>query len=153
MRTNQPITVRLSEYKVPAHLVDTVDLRFELFENGARVHSTLAVRRNPESAEESAPLELDGDSLTLERVVLDGRELAAASDYEETDSKLVIAKVPGEFELTVVTWIEPQNNTRLEGLYKSSGMFCTQCEAEGFRCITYFPDRPDVMARYRTRIK
>ncbi len=61
--------------------------------------------------------------------------------------------VPEKFELQVVTWIEPQNNTRLEGLYKSSGMFCTQCEAEGFRCITFYPDRPDVMARFRTRIE
>ncbi|MFP3979197.1 aminopeptidase N [Marinobacter sp. KMM 10035] len=153
MRTNQPTTIRLSEYKVPAYLVDTVDLRFELFESGARVHSTLTVHRNPESTEEFAPLELDGDSLKLERVELDGQELAAGSDYNETGVQLVIAKVPARFELTVVTWIEPQNNTRLEGLYKSSGMFCTQCEAEGFRCITYFPDRPDVMARYRTRIE
>ncbi|WP_100639837.1 aminopeptidase N [Marinobacter salexigens] len=153
MRTSQPKTIRLSEYKAPAYLVDTVDLRFELFEEGARVHATLAVRRNPESTGAAAPLMLDGDSLKLEQVVLDGKKLAAGDDYEETGAQLVIAKVPARFELTVVTWIEPQNNTRLEGLYKSSGMFCTQCEAEGFRCITYFPDRPDVMARYRTRIE
>lgn len=152
MRTNQPTTIHLSEYKVPAYLVDAVDLCFELFDDGARVHSTLSVRHNPESTEESAPLALDGDSLKLESVALNGKELAAG-DYEETDEQLVIAKVPVQFELKVVTWIEPQNNTRLEGLYKSSGMFCTQCEAEGFRCITYFPDRPDVMARYRTRIE
>ncbi|GGE76212.1 aminopeptidase N [Streptosporangium jomthongense] len=152
MRTNQPKTIHLSEYRVPAHLVDTMDLRFELFDNGARVHSTLRVRRNPESSEVSAPLTLDGDSLKLEHVALDGKELAAG-DYEDTGDQLVIAGVPEQFELAVVTWIEPQNNTRLEGLYKSSGMFCTQCEAEGFRCITYFPDRPDVMARYRTRIE
>ncbi|MDO6823743.1 aminopeptidase N [Marinobacter sp. 1_MG-2023] len=152
MRTNQPKTIHLSEYKVPSYLVDSVDLRFELFEDGARVHSTLSVRRNPESTDGSAPLTLDGDSLKLERVALNGEELTASA-YEDTGDQLVIAKVPAEFELTVVTWIEPQNNTRLEGLYKSSGMFCTQCEAEGFRCITYFPDRPDVMARYRTRIE
>lgn len=152
MRTNQPKTIRLSEYKVPAYLVGTVDLRFELFDDGARVHSTLAVRRNPESAEVSAPLALDGDSLKLERVAVNGEGLSSGA-YEETGEQLVIAEVPAEFELVIVTWIEPQNNTRLEGLYKSSGMFCTQCEAEGFRCITYFPDRPDVMARYRTRIE
>jgi len=152
MRTEQPKTIRLSEYKVPAYLVDTVDLRFELFDDGARVHSTLSVRLNPESSEVSAPLALDGDSLKLDKVALNGKELAAG-DYEETGKQLVIAKVPDQFELTVVTWLEPQNNTRLEGLYRSSGMFCTQCEAEGFRCITYFPDRPDVMARYRTRIE
>ncbi|RBW50143.1 aminopeptidase N [Marinobacter sp. F3R11] len=152
MRTEQPKTIYLSDYKVPAHLVDTVDLRFELFDDGARVHSTLSMRRNPESTEVSAPLVLDGDSLRLERVALDGKELQADA-YQDTGDQLVIAKVPDSFQLTVVTWIEPQNNTRLEGLYKSSGMFCTQCEAEGFRCITYFPDRPDVMARYRTRIE
>ncbi|WP_417515122.1 aminopeptidase N [Marinobacter sp.] len=152
MRTNQPKTIYLSEYKVPAYLVDSVDLRFELFDDGARVHSTLSVRRNPESADVSAPLTLDGDSLKLEHVALNGEELAASA-YEDTGDQLVISKVPAGFELTVVTWIEPHNNTRLEGLYKSSGMFCTQCEAQGFRCITYFPDRPDVMARYRTRIE
>ncbi|HBC35622.1 MAG TPA: aminopeptidase N, partial [Marinobacter adhaerens] len=127
MRTSQPQTIYLSDYKVPAYLVDTVDLRFELFEDGARVHSTLDVRRNPESDEVSAPLELDGDSLTLESVALDGADLAAG-DYEDRGDQLVIRSVPEQFTLTVVTWIEPQNNTRLEGLYKSSGMFCTQCE-------------------------
>ncbi|AXS84885.1 MULTISPECIES: aminopeptidase N [Marinobacter] len=152
MRTSQPQTIYLSDYKVPAYLVDTVELTFELFEDGARVHSTLELRRNPESAEASAPLELDGDSLKLESVALDGAKLAA-SDYEDRGDQLVIRSVPDRFRLTTVTWIEPQNNTRLEGLYKSSGMFCTQCEAEGFRCITYFPDRPDVMARFRTRIE
>ncbi|WP_372985245.1 aminopeptidase N [Marinobacter sp.] len=152
MRSNQPQTIYLSEYQVPAYLVDHVDLRFELFEEGTRVHSTLSVRRNPDSRESGAPLELDGDSLKLESVALDGTVLSAA-DYEDRGDQLVIPSVPGQFELSVVTWIEPQNNTRLEGLYKSSGMFCTQCEAEGFRCITFFPDRPDVMACFRTRIE
>ncbi|HET8801273.1 MAG TPA: aminopeptidase N [Marinobacter sp.] len=152
MRTNQPQTIYLSDYRVPAYLVDTVDLRFELFEEGARVHSTLSLRRNPAATEPGAPLELDGDSLRLESVALDGNNLAPDA-YEDRGDQLVVHSVPGQFELTVVTWIEPQNNTRLEGLYKSSGMFCTQCEAEGFRCITYFPDRPDVMARFRTRIE
>ena len=152
MRTDQPQTIYLSEYQVPAYLVDQIDLRFELFEDGARVHSTLTVRRNPESGAPGQRLELDGDSLILESVALDGQTLTPDA-YEEADGKLAIADVPGQFELSVVTWIEPQNNTRLEGLYKSSGMFCTQCEAEGFRCITYYPDRPDVMARFRTRIE
>ncbi|EMP57076.1 aminopeptidase N [Marinobacter santoriniensis NKSG1] len=152
MRSNQPQTIYLSDYTVPAYLVDHVDLRFELFEDGARVHSTLSIRRNPESARSDASLSLDGDSLSLQGVSLDGRELQA-SEYELTDDQLVIADVPDAFQLNVVTWIEPQNNTRLEGLYKSSGMFCTQCEAEGFRCITFFPDRPDVMSRFRTRIE
>lgn len=152
MRTSQPKTIYLSEYRVPDFLVDHADLRFELFEDGARVHSSLSIRRNPDSREQGSPLELNGDSLKLESVHLDGRQLAPG-DYEDRGELLVVPSVPDAFELQVVTWIEPQNNTRLEGLYKSSGMFCTQCEAEGFRCITFFPDRPDVMARFRTRIE
>src|SRR5690554_5082458 len=152
MRTNQPQTIYLSEYKVPAYLVDHVDLRFELFEDGARVHSTLTVRRNPESGETAAPLFLHGDGLKLESVALNGSPLGTG-DFEDRGDALIVPSVPEQFELQVVTWIEPQNNTRLEGLYKSSGMFCTQCEAEGFRCITFYPDRPDVMARFRTRIE
>ena len=152
MRTQQPQTIYLSEYQVPAYLVDHIDLRFELFEDGARVHSSLTVRRNPESDGAGKPLELDGDSLTLESVALNGQTLDAGA-YEDTGEKLIIPDVPEQFELAVVTWIEPQNNTRLEGLYKSSGMFCTQCEAEGFRCITFYPDRPDVMARFSTRVE
>ena len=153
MRTSQPQTIFLKDYRVPAFLVDHVDLRFELFEDGARVHCTLAMRRNPDSDSSDKSLELDGDSLTtLESVSLDGN-LLEGSAYEDRDDKLTLHEVPDQFNLGVVTWIEPQNNTRLEGLYKSSGMFCTQCEAEGFRCITYFPDRPDVMARFRTRVE
>ncbi|MBS3803892.1 MAG: aminopeptidase N [Oleiphilaceae bacterium] len=152
MRTSQPKTIYLSEYQAPAFVVDNVDLRFELFEEGARVHSTLAVRRNPDASDAGSILELDGDSLKLESVVLDGRQLEG-SEFDDQGEKLFVPNVPDQFQLNVVTWIEPQNNTRLEGLYKSSGMFCTQCEAEGFRCITYFPDRPDVMARFRTRVE
>ncbi|WP_434050476.1 aminopeptidase N [Marinobacter salarius] len=153
MRTSQPQTIFLKDYRVPAFLVDHVDLRFELFEDGARVHFTLAMRRNPDSDSSDKSLELDGDSLTtLESVSLDGKPLEGSA-YEDRDDKLTLHEVPDQFNLGIVTWIEPQNNTRLEGLYKSSGMFCTQCEAEGFRCITYFPDRPDVMARFRTRVE
>ena len=153
MRTSQPQTIFLKDYRVPAFLVDHVDLRFELFEDGARVHCTLAMRRNPDSDSSDKSLELDGDSLTtLESVSLDGKPLEGSA-YEDRDDKLTLHEVPDQFNLGIVTWIEPQNNTRLEGLYKSSGMFCTQCEAEGFRCITYFPDRPDVMARFRTRVE
>ncbi|MBS8239656.1 aminopeptidase N [Marinobacter lipolyticus] len=152
MRTSQPQTIYLKDYRVPAFLVDHVDLRFELFEDGARVHSVLSMRRNPDSADRQGALELDGDSLKLEAVSLDGADLRGGQ-YQDLGDRLVVAEVPDSFELKVVTWIEPQNNTRLEGLYKSSGMFCTQCEAEGFRCITFFPDRPDVMARFRTRVE
>ncbi|MEX2475735.1 aminopeptidase N [Marinobacter sp.] len=152
MRTSQPQTIYLKDYSVPAFLVDHVDLRFELYEDGTRVHSSLSIRRNPQLADNHGALELDGDSLKLETVALNGTNLSTGQ-YQELGETLLVPDVPDDFELTVVTWIEPQNNTRLEGLYKSSGMFCTQCEAEGFRCITYFPDRPDVMARFRTRIE
>ena len=153
MRTSQPQTIYLKDYRVPVFLVDHVDLRFELFEDGARVHSVLSMRRNPDSDSADKSLELNGDPLTtLESLSLDGRTLNKES-FEDFIDKLVVHEVPDSFQLGVVTWIEPQNNTRLEGLYQSSGMFCTQCEAEGFRCITYFPDRPDVMARFRTRIE
>jgi len=152
MRTSQPRTIYLKEYQAPRFLVDEIDLRFELFEEGARVHSRLKVRRNHESDNAEGSLVLDGEHLKLESVAIDGDSLDE-SRYEVTEEQLTINDVGDDFELQITTWIEPQNNTRLQGLYKSSGMFCTQCEAEGFRNITYFPDRPDVMSRYRTRIE
>ncbi|MEQ5834243.1 aminopeptidase N [Marinobacter sp. NFXS9] len=151
MRTSQPRTIYLKDYKVPPYLVDHVDLRFELFEEGTRVYNSMEIRRNPE-ADPGQPLELDGEGLELEGLTLNGLPLAP-SDFEVTSGGLRVEKVSDTFTLGVVTWILPQDNTRLEGLYKSSGMFCTQCEAEGFRWITYFPDRPDVMARFRTRVE
>ena len=98
MRTNQPQTIYLSEYKVPAYLVDQVDLRFELFEDGARVHSTLTVRRNPDSAESAAPLFLHGDSLQLESVALNGSPLGTG-EFEDRGDALVVPSVPEKFEL------------------------------------------------------
>ncbi|WP_165856784.1 aminopeptidase N [Marinobacter sp. JSM 1782161] len=151
MRTSQPQTIYLKDYKVPPFLVDHVDLRFELFEEGARVYNSMEIRRNPD-AESGQSLELDGEGLELEGLTLNGLPLAD-DDFEVTSGGLRVDKVSDKFTLGVVTWILPQDNTRLEGLYKSSGMFCTQCEAEGFRWITYFPDRPDVMARFRTRVE
>src|SRR5690606_5719800 len=95
---------------------------------------------------------LDGVDLELRRLVIDGRELSA-DEYELGQDKLILRNLPEAFELSCETWIKPQENFCLEGLYKSSGMFCTQCEAEGFRRITYYLDRPDVMAKFRTRIE
>lgn len=93
MRTNQPQTIYLSEYRVPAYLVDHVDLRFELFEEGARVHSTLAIRRNPDATAVEEPLYLHGDSLTLESVALDGTQLEAG-DFENRGDALIVPAVP-----------------------------------------------------------
>ncbi|QCF25418.1 aminopeptidase N [Hydrocarboniclastica marina] len=151
MRTSEPKTIRLKDYREPPFLIDQVDLRVELFEDGARVHSRLDVRRNP-SVQPESELHLDGEDLKLEEVTLNGEHLSA-SRYVVEDSQLTIRDMPDSAVVGVVTWIKPQENTRLEGLYKSSGMFCTQCEAEGFRRITYYLDRPDVMARFRTRIE
>src|SRR5690554_5756405 len=104
MRTNQPQTIYLSEYQAPAYLVDHVNLRFELFEDGARVHSTLSMRRNPAATQSGSTLELDGDSLTLESLALNGQSLAS-DEYRNEGDKLVVPTVPEAFELTVVTWI------------------------------------------------
>ncbi|MGM0449263.1 MAG: aminopeptidase N [Pseudomonadota bacterium] len=150
MRAEQPAAVHLADYRVPAFLVDHVDLRIELFESCALVHSRLMVRRNPEDGSGARDLLLHGEELTLESLMLDGRPV---ENHRVEEGTLTVPSVPEQFHLDVTTRIHPQDNTRLEGLYQSSGMFCTQCEPEGFRRITWFPDRPDVMACYRTRIE
>jgi len=146
-----PQTIRLADYQAPDFLIDTVDLAFELGEDETRVKARLAVRRNPASAERAAPLRLDGEDVALVSVALDGEALGA-NRYRLDAESLVLPDVPDRFTLDIETRIEPQNNTQLSGLYKSGGNFCTQCEPEGFRRITYFLDRPDVMARYSTHI-
>ncbi|NOZ38100.1 MAG: aminopeptidase N [Gammaproteobacteria bacterium] len=145
-----PKTIYLREYKKPDYRLDSVELRFELHETRTRVYSHLAFTRMPE-AETSAPLKLDGSQLELLSLKLNGETLAA-DRYMLDDEQLLIQNLPKNFELEIETEINPQANTSLEGLYLSSGMFCTQCEAEGFRRITYFPDRPDVMSRYSVTV-
>ncbi|MGQ9367472.1 aminopeptidase N [Azospirillum sp. ST 5-10] len=158
MDKGTPKAILLQDYRPPAHLIDTVDLHFDLREDVTTVHATLAVRRNPAAAGadgetvERPPLVLDGQRLELVSVALNGRPLTADCYAVDAD-RLTVPRVPDAFTLETVVRIKPQENTALEGLYKSSGNFCTQCEAEGFRKITYFPDRPDVMARYTTRIE
>jgi aminopeptidase N len=147
-----PRPTRLAEYRPPEFLVDTVDLEFDLDPTDTRVAAHIALRRNPE-APADAPLRLDGDELELVSLALDGRPLAPGDYRLEPDGALVIAQVPDAFALDVVTRIVPERNTALSGLYISGGNFCTQCEPEGFRRITYFVDRPDVMARYGVRIR
>ena len=152
MRDAQASTIYLKDYRVPDFLIDTTDLRFELFENYALVHSTLSVRRNPDSTSPASALVLDGSGLELLSLSLDGVEVPKEA-YEVAEESLTLKDVPARFTLTCSTRIEPQNNTSLEGLYRSAGMFCTQCEAEGFRKITYYLDRPDVMSVYRVTIE
>ncbi len=151
MPEKAPEPVHLKDYTPPDYLIDEVALHFELGEEFTRVRSQLSVRRNPERGQGAPPLVLDGQDLLLEGLSLDGRPLAP-DRYTVDAERLTVAEVPAQFSLEVQTRIEPQNNTSLEGLYSSSGVFCTQCEAEGFRRITYFVDRPDVMARYTTTI-
>jgi len=152
MKEGQPQAVYLKDYTPPEYLIDKVHLLFELGEEVTKVTSQLQLRRNPGSTAENAALELYGEQLALQKIVLDGEELTS-SQYIQTDENLVIANVPHQFSLSIETHITPQTNTSLEGLYKSSGNYCTQCEAQGFRKITYFLDRPDVMSKYTVRIE
>ncbi|MGH7046431.1 MAG: aminopeptidase N [Stellaceae bacterium] len=146
-----PQPIRLADYRPPEFLIDTVDLVFELGDSDTRVKSRLGVRRNPAGSGGNA-LELDGDALELVSVALDGERLGANRYRATAEGGLVIDAVPDAFSLEIETRIDPQANSALSGLYMSGGNFCTQCEPEGFRRITYFIDRPDVMARYRVTI-
>ncbi len=146
-----PRVIRLADYRVPDFLIDAVDLSFDLGEEETRVAAHLTVRRNPRAADRAAALRLDGEALTLVSLSLDGERLGE-NRYRLSDDALTIDDVGDAFTLDIETRIRPQDNTELSGLYKSGGNFCTQCEAEGFRRITYFPDRPDVMARFSTTI-
>ena len=156
MKSTQPQTIYLNDYQVPAFVIDETYLSFDIHEDYVQVSSRLLMRRNPDSQQQDAALALVGQDQRLQSVSLDG-ELLASADYQLADETLAItsalAGVKAQaFELSIVTRIEPQNNTALEGLYKSSGMYCTQCEAEGFRRITYYLDRPDVMSVFTTEI-
>jgi aminopeptidase N len=144
-------TIYRKDYTPPDYFVETIELRFELGEETTRVHSRLAVKVNQDTAREGRPLRLDGHRVTLLGLTLDGTPLSE-EQYSVNGEGLTIPAVPSAFILEVTTEIRPQDNTYLEGLYRSAGMFCTQCEAEGFRSITFFPDRPDVLAVYTVTI-
>ena len=146
----QPKTILLKDYRPPAYLIEEVALDVDLFEERARVCSRLVCRRNTPAAPD-APLVLQGRKLVLKSIALDGIALGP-EQYRLDDEALTISTVPERFVLAIETELYPQNNTSLDGLYRSSGNFCTQCEAEGFRKITYFLDRPDVLARYEVTI-
>ena len=147
-----PKTIYLRDYTPPDYLIEQVELRFELGEESTLVHSRLRmVRNHVPTAGSPRPLVLDGQQVQLLGLRLDGVELPP-DRYEVESERLTLFVVPERFELEALTRIRPQDNTSLEGLYKSSGNFCTQCEAEGFRKITYFLDRPDVMAVYTTTL-
>ncbi|MDD2869950.1 aminopeptidase N [Neomegalonema sp.] len=152
-----PAPVLLADYAPPPYLIDTVRLTFELEPQATRVTAALAMRRNPAApAEAPQDLRFDGRGLRLLAASLDGRPLPAANLALDEESLTVpAALIPqgGAFLWECVTEIAPVSNAALEGLYMSKGMYCTQCEAQGFRKITYFLDRPDVMAVYEVRIE
>ena len=143
--------VRLADYAPPDFLVDTVDLTFELDEAATKVTARLAMRRNPASADRAAPLRLDGEQVVLTRLLCNDETLSA-NQYHLDDRTLTIPDVPDVCVLTIETQVAPEKNTELTGLYVSNHSYFTQCEAEGFRRFMFFPDRPDVMARFTTTI-
>ncbi len=152
MRNDQVVTVRRTDYRPPAFLLDRVVLEFDLDPASTRVVSTLAVRRNGALPGNAGPLVLDGEDLELEAVEVDGTALAR-SGYELIDGALRIPAPSDRFTVRTVNRIRPEANTELMGLFVSNGNFFSQCEAEGFRRITFFPDRPDVMAPYRVTVR
>ena len=151
MTAAQPTTIYLNDYQPPHFEIETTHLRFDLYDDFTQVDSRLYMRRNLQQPNNQAPLVLVGQHLTLLSVSVDGHALPS-DRYTLKDEALTISGLPESFELSISTKIEPQNNTALEGLYKSGGMFCTQCEAEGFRRITYYLDRPDVMSVFTTEV-
>ncbi len=151
MRTEEPRPVRLHDYRPPDWLIETVDLEVSLDPSATKVRAKLKLK--PNVAGTPAPLVLDGEDLTLTALALDGKALAQ-EHYVATPDRLTIAQPPNRpFELTIETTVDPTGNTQVMGLYRAGATYCTQCEAEGFRRITYFLDRPDVMAVYTTRIE
>jgi aminopeptidase N len=159
MKNASARTTYLKDYRPPAFTVETTDLHFDLYEDYAVVVSKLRLKLNKDSdMPEVDSLQLHGQLLVLEKLLIDGVELKPEQYLLDDESltipdlsSLLAAKI-NEFQLECHTRIEPQNNTALEGLYKSKKMFCTQCEAEGFRRITYYLDRPDVMSKFTTTI-
>src|SRR5580704_9769797 len=151
--TAPPKPTLLSEYRPPDFVIDEVELLFSLGEDETIVRSHLAARRNPGAGTPKAPLRLNGEELELVSIALDGAALATERYRIESDGDLILLDLPDAFQLDIAVKIKPQLNTALSVLYTSGGNFCTQCEAEGFRRITWFLDRPDVSARYRVRIE
>jgi aminopeptidase N len=145
-------TIHQKDYTPPDYLIETVELTFDLKPELTRVVSRLSVRVNHDRSLGARPLVLDGEELTLVSIKLDGEELPSER-YRVSGERLAISELPETFTLEVTTEISPQGNTALSGLYVSGPMLCTQCEAEGFRRMTYFLDRPDVMAVYTVTLQ
>src|SRR5690606_15779466 len=147
----QPQAIHLKDYRVPDYLIDKTDLHVDLHEDHTLVTSSLRLRRNPAATGAVSQLVLDGCEMTLRTITIDGRTLSE-SEYQLDEEHLSLLNPPAEFVLQTQVEIKPQLNTSLEGLYKSRTMYCTQCEAEGFRRITYYLDRPDIMSEFTTTL-
>ncbi len=153
MKPEKPQPILLKNYSAPPYLIDAVSLDVALHPTRTRVSAELRLRPNPAARKAGGPLVLDGEMLELGSIALDGKALDAKT-YKITPQSLTIARVPNKpFTLAVETFCNPEANTSLSGLYRSRQIYCTQCEAEGFRRITYYLDRPDVLATYTTRIE
>ena len=156
MKNPGAVAIHRGDYRAPAFWIDRVDLQFDLDATNTRVTSTLALRRNREPGAGDVFV-LNGDGLTLESILHNGHALTVA-DYRRESDRIVInasafAYAGDASTLCIITRFDPSANLALEGLYLTNGAFCTQCEAEGFRRITYFPDRPDVLSVYRVTIR
>ena len=148
--------VHLKDYRPPAYLIDRVNLDVSLEPTRTRVHSKLAIRPNPKAPTKASgrreQLKLDGEQLELADIALNGKPLGK-KDYKLTDTSLTLTKTPAEpFTLAITTYVNPEANKALQGIYRSNNVYTSQCEAQGFRRITYFLDRPDVLATYTVRI-
>jgi aminopeptidase N len=151
LNASTPKTIYLKDYQVPDYLIKTTDLRFDIFDGETQVTSLLQLYRNPQADKPATQLTLYGVDLELLSIALNEKKLTE-KDYSFGEENLTVFNTPEEFSLLVITKIKPENNTSLEGLYKSRTMYCTQCEAEGFRKITYYLDRPDVMSEFTTTV-
>ena len=149
MRTDTPQAVNLADYRPFPFAIETTRLVFDLHPTRTRVSAELSIRR---TGAKSESLVLNGERLKLVSIAIDGRPLTA-SEYVLGAEHLAIGQAPDQFVLSTEVEIDPSSNKAMMGLYMSGGRFCTQCEAEGFRTITYFPDRPDVLSRYSVRIE
>ena len=153
MKTDTPRPIHLKNYKPSAYLIDKVELDFSLHPSRTKVRSRLRIRPNPQAADKPGALVLDGEQLQLIDIKLDRQKLTGRQ-YKVSDDTLRIARPPAKpFTLEITTTCNPEANKALSGLYRSRDVYCTQCEAEGFRRITYFLDRPDILSVYSVRIE
>ncbi len=149
--TNPPKVIYLKDYQAPTYFIDETHLEFDFNDDYTIVKALLHIRENRHSLPHEKQLVLNGEELILLSVKING-VLVSSSHFTQTKEHLIIANVPDNFDLEIVTRLQPEKNTALCGLYRSGSTYCTQCEPEGFRRITYFADHPDILSRYTTTI-